>query len=794
MPRPKKILGVVWNHENDTLSYKVCLGQDMAEPETQSEISKPEKFTKRKIMSKVARIFDPIGFASALVVRAKIGLQKLWQQGLDWDTELPEEDQSAWNQLLKEMEHLNNVTFERCLTPQMAKGRPILCIFSDASEDAFGACAYLRWSLTNDDEFQVRFVTAKSRVAPLKQLTIPRLELQAAVLAARLGRTIMEELTLELEKVIYLTDSTITLSWIKSQARSYKPFVSARIGEIQNLTDPVQWFHVPGEFNVADEVSRGISVNRLKDRWKQGPNFLSLPEDKWPLSKSEPDQVSDLEKRKVQKVILVATAQVLDCSRISDWRKLVRVTAYVFRFLKNLKAKCSKHGEVKRTGNSLTSAELEESETYWIREAQKNVVDRFENGDYKSLSPFIRDGIIRVGGRLKADFMSYETTHPVLLPQKHQVSLLITRHYHSMGHSGVACTAAKVRKKYWIIGVQRLAKSIKYKCVTCRKMDHKVETQRMANLPKERMAPYTPPFYYTSCDYFGPMTVKVGRNKTTKHYGVVFTCLNTRAVHLDLAVDCSSMEFLQVLRRFFAMRGQPAYILSDNGSQFVGAQKELQLMLKGWNQQELQEFCAGRGTEWKFTTPAAPHQNGCAESLVKSCKIALKRAIGDQVLTPMELYTCLQDIGNLVNQRPIGRVPTDPDDGHYLCPNDMLLGRASREVPQGPFRETRNPKHRVEFVQKIVNSFWQRWTRDVLPLLVPRRKWDANRRNVCVNDIVMLVDSSAVRGKWTVGRVVEVYPGNDGKVRNVKVKTMSAEYRRPIGKIAVIYPVEGYED
>ncbi|KAJ8022200.1 hypothetical protein HOLleu_39614 [Holothuria leucospilota] len=436
----------------------------------------------------------------------------------------------------------------------------------------------------------------------------------------------------------------------------------------------------------------------------------------------------------------------------------------------------------------------EESETYWIREAQKNIVDRFENGDYKSLSPFVRDCIIRVGGRLKADFMSYETTHPVLLPQKHQVSLLITRHYHSMGHSGVACTAAKVRKKYWIIGVQRLAKSIKYKCVTCRKMDHKVETQRMANLPKERMAPYTPPFYYTSCDYFGPMTVKVGRNKTTKHYGVVFTCLNTRAVHLDLAVDCSSMEFLQVLRRFFAMRGQPAYILSDNGSQFVGAQKELQLMLKGWNQQELQEFCAGRGTEWKFTTPAAPHQNGCAESLVKSCKIALKRAIGDQVLTPMELYTCLQDIGNLVNQRPIGRVPTDPDDGHYLCPNDMLLGRALREVPQGPFRETRNPKHRVEFVQKIVNSFWQRWTRDVLPLLVPRRKWDANRRNVCVNDIVMLVDSSAVRGKWTVGRVVEVYPGNDGKVRNVKVKTMSAEYRRPIGKIAVIYPVEGYED
>jgi len=181
----------------------------------------------------------------------------------------------------------------------------------------------------------------------------------------------------------------------------------------------------------------------------------------------------------------------------------------------------------------------------------------------------------------------------------------------------------------------------------------------------------------------------------------------TRAIHLELTVDYSTMEFLQTLRRFFAIRGQPALIMSDNGSQLVGAERELKEMIKGWDPKELQQFGAERGMEWKFSTPAAPHQNGSAESLVKSTKKALKKAIGEQVLTPFVFYTCLMEIANLINERPIGRVPNDPNDGSYLCPNDLLLGRASLIVPQGPFRETNNPRHRVEFIQRIVDAFWK---------------------------------------------------------------------------------------
>lgn len=315
----------------------------------------------------------------------------------------------------------------------------------------------------------------------------------------------------------------------------------------------------------------------------------------------------------------------------------------------------------------------------------------------------------------------------------------------------------------------------------------------MADLPSSQLAPFTPPFHYTSCDYFGPYLVKVGRNKKAKHYGIIFTCLNTRAVHLEMATDCSTMEFLQALRRFIAVRGQPAQF-SDNGTQFVGAERELREMVRGWSERELKDFCAKNCVVWKFVTPGAPHQNGCAEAMVKSCKFALKRAIGEQMLTPLELYTCFLEVAKPVNERPIGRVGNDPDDGGYLCPNDLLLGRSSSKVPHGPFHETRNPRHGVEFVQQIVNSFWKSWNRDVFPLLVPRRKWNTERRNVRVGDIAMLADANAVRGKCTIARVVQVYPGVDGTVRNVKVKTVSGEYRRPVTKIAIIYPAEGYDD
>ena len=337
---------------------------------------------------------------------------------------------------------------------------------------------------------------------------------------------------------------------------------------------------------------------------------------------------------------------------------------------------------------------------YWIKYTQRDLHAKIKNGELKEFSPFVDNkGIIRVGDHLSKAIVTYNCKLPAMLPYRHWISLLITRHAHQYGHSGIAATTAKIRRKYWILRAHNLAKKVKHECIFCRMTEHKLESQLMGNLPKQRLIPQTPPSYYTSCDYFGPYLVKVGRNKTTKHYAVIFTCLNTRAIHLQLAVDNSAISFMQVLRRFFSIRGSPKFMLSDNGTQLVGAARELREMLQGWDIQKLRDLCAENGMVWQFITPAAPHQNGCTESLVKSCKYALKKAIGEQILSPFELYTCLMELAKLVNQRPIGRIPNDPDDGSYLCPNDMLLGRSSSKVPQGPFKATKNPRDRVEFIQ-----------------------------------------------------------------------------------------------
>ena len=214
---------------------------------------------KKMVLSRIACIYDPIGFAASFLIRAKIGMQQLWQIGYDWDLELPPDCCRKWIKLFQELEELNGVTFPRYLTSTDAVRLPMLCIFSDASREAFGACAYVRW-LTSNGSYEARFMAAKSRVSPLKELTIPRLELQAAVLAARLGKNIREESRMHFAKIIYFTNSRIVLAWICSEARGYKPFVSARDGETQNNSEPSQWQHIAGEHSVTDDVSRGIKV------------------------------------------------------------------------------------------------------------------------------------------------------------------------------------------------------------------------------------------------------------------------------------------------------------------------------------------------------------------------------------------------------------------------------------------------------------------------------------------------------------------------------------------------------
>ena len=258
---------------------------------------------------------------------------------------------------------------------------------------------------------------------------------------------------------------------------------------------------------------------------------------------------------------------------------------------------------------------------------------------------------------------------------------------------------------------------------------------------------------------------------------------------MDLAPDYSKEKFLVVLSRFVSIRGYPTKLLSDNGTQLTAANEELQKVSRAWDWDELVAFGATKGMQWEFVPADAPWQTGVSEALVKSVKKAIAVAIGESIMTFSELQTVCYEAANLVNERPIGRHSTSPaDDGIYLCPNDLLLGRSTPRVPSGPFRETSNPNHHYEFVERVVDTFWRTWTRDLFPSLIIQQKWHTARRNVIVGDVVLIQDSNQVRGNWKLGKVSEVHPGEDGKVRKVEVQCKNPKPGEPVNK----YQGQGY--
>jgi hypothetical protein len=404
--------------------------------------------------------------------------------------------------------------------------------------------------------------------------------------------------------------------------------------------------------------------------------------------------------------------------------------------------------------------------------AQKCLISDFDDGKFNRLSARMReDGVIVVGTRADAwRAMSYNHTEVILMPHNHRLSRLYTEFVHCITHSGVATTVSKVRRKYWIIQLQRIAKSIRYHCIPCRKNGRIIREQIMGQLPLDRLKP-APAWHSTSLDYFGPIDIRGEVNKRSrgKSYGLIFNCMQTRAVHVELCPDYSTDKFLLTFRRFIAIRGFPANIYSDKGSQLVSANKEMKAIIVGLDWNTIEDYGASEGVTWHFTPGDSPWENGCSEALIKSLKKSIQHAIGEQTLNYSELLSVLTECANLLNERPIGSHPHSPDDGIYLSPNDLLLGRSTSRIPSGPFKESSNPKKRFQLVQAITNAFWKKWVRDFFPNLIIRQKWHTARRNIQVNDIVLIQDSKLVRGKWRLGKVNQVFCGRDGKVRRVVV-------------------------
>lgn len=425
-------------------------------------------------------------------------------------------------------------------------------------------------------------------------------------------------------------------------------------------------------------------------------------------------------------------------------------------------------------------------EEFAVLEAGKTHVKR--SSHLYKLDPVLDEGLLRVGGRLNRLAMPEEVKHPIILSIDLHISTLLLRHIHKqLGHGGRNHMLSRLRKKYWIIKANSAARKIISDCVVCKRQRGKVGEQKMADLPLERIQPDKPPFTDVGVDYFGPIEIKRGRS-LVKRYGVIFTCMASRAVHLEVAHTLDTDSCIHALRRFICRRGQVSSLRSDNGKNFIGSERELREALSGLNQDKIQSAMLQRGIKWYFNPPAGSHHGGVWERLIRMVRNVLRSVLNQQVLDDEGLQTLLCEVEAILNDRPITKISDDPMDLEALTPNHLLLLKTKPVLPPGLFvKEDLYIKRRWRQVQYMADLFWKRWTQEYLPLIQERQRWSNVKRSFAPGDIVVVVDPTAPRGSWLMGRVLETKADAQGLVRTVKLQTKSNILERPITKICLLH-------
>jgi hypothetical protein len=681
------------------------------------------------------------------------------------------------------------------MTEGCMKGEDVqLHVFCDASSRAFSTVAYLRLPL--HDGWDLAFVMARGRVAPIKTLSIPRLELQAAVMGARLSRVLREYITFDARMTTtFWTDSKTVLAWLKSDTGRFKPFVAHRVAEITELTDFRDWRWVPTDLNPADDATRDIDpVNQ--GRWLNGPDFLKQPEELWPRTDTEVSvDPQDVEVKFVCQLSIQRKLTLPDINRFSKYWRYVRTVAWLLRYTTNLKSK--RQGSVS-TGE-LTPQEIEAAERLCALGSQERSFDEDiallrrthtvgNNSRLRQLTPYLDPhGILRARGRTEAAvILTDETKHPIILhPKDGYTRLLVNQQHRDQAHMNREEAHLNLRRKFWIIDGRNAVKAAWHDCQVCRNNRAKPCPPLMGQLPTVRVTPCGRAFTHTGLDYFGPMTVKIGRRQE-KRYGVLFTCLTIRAIHIDVVSDLTTTSALMALRRFIARRGCPKTIWSDNATTFRGADRELQKAVRAIDKDELVRYGSMRRIEWRFIPPASPHMGGCWERMVKAVKTALKATLKTRVPREDTLATVLIEAEAIVNGRPLTYVPLDHIDDLPLTPNDFLFPMTDRTditTTSGTFADGDLLRRSWRESQRLADLLWKRWVKEYLPTLTRREKWYRTSAPLVDGDVVVIADSQSPRNLWLRGIVIKTYPGRDGQVRVADVRTEHGLYQRPVTKL-----------
>ncbi|GFS75961.1 integrase catalytic domain-containing protein [Trichonephila clavipes] len=520
---------------------------------------------------------------------------------------------------------------------------------NDASEKAYGSSIYLK-SISALGEVKVCLITSKSRVSPLKQISISRHELCGAVLAAKLMK-VKEALNLHITAVHFWSDSTIVISWIHRESRELKTFVANRVSKIHQLSSCNQWHHIASEQNPADVLSRGLLPEELRDDslWWHGPELLQSTYSTTVIA--EPTQRDDFDcelrvSERTMETSLLSSKNfdffnhLMELS--NNYFKIIHIVSYIYRFLHNCRSKVKKRGP-------LTTGEDDK-------------------------------GVLRVGGRLEKASIPYSQKHPAILANNSKLSKIyfITLHK-KLFHVGPQGLLNAVRLRFWALGGRNLARKTVHTCVVCFKCKPIPSSQIMGNLPYERVN-MAPPFSITGLDLGGPYFVTYKHQRKgvlNKIYVCVCICFVTRAIHLEILSDLTSDAIIATLKRFMSRRGKCSKIFTDNATNFVGANSQL------------------KGGLW--------------EAGIKSVKYHLKQALGRSRLTYEEFETVIIQVEGMLNSRPLTSIFNDFDNFEVLTPAHFLIGRSINSILEPlVINISDNRLSRWQKTTKVIRVVWKK--------------------------------------------------------------------------------------
>ena len=808
-----KVLGHIWNIEKDTISLKCT---DMS--------TKEQEPTKRIVLKTIASVFDPQGLFSPVLLRGKVMLQNHWSKGLNWDDKIPDEDLLVWADIKSNIHGISECQLPRCIkmkTKCDIQNR-LLC-FCDASAKAYATLIYLHQ--TNGHESKVDLVFTKTRLTPLKGMTIPRAELMAVLIGVRCLEFVKQQLKLAIEGIHLWSDSKRVLSWIRSD-KDLTVFVANRVCEIKSHSD-VTFSYVSTTDNPADIATRGSTVNMLYDNelWWQGPQWLKQTQSEWSDSEfslndqAKSDYESELKKSSFTKETGFLSPSggapaesiqkrypfEIDSRKYSSVTKLIRVTAYVMRFIAKTR-KCSIQN------GCLTSEELKGAERMWLHSVQRNsYVDVFQaissdtrNNLQKQLGLYIDEqGLLRCKGRLDNSDLTEGARRPVLLPNmEHFTHLIIERTHKQSLHTGVSQTLSQIRNKFWIPKGRSVVRQVIQKCSVCRRHEGgPYKMPPMAPLPPLRVTEATP-FSRTGLDYLGPLFLESAEG-AKKIWICLFTCLVIRAVHLEVVQDLTSEEFLLCFRRFIAQRGSPDAVISDNSMTFKAASQSIDSVWKHMTHcEKVQNYASDKGTKWIFIVEMAPWMGGFYERLVGLVKRALRKTLGRNLLTLVQMQTLIKEIEAVLNSRPLVYVGEDINSTVTLTPRHFLSLNPNIGIPETDITECEYTPYKTTSTkllgvwkkgQKLLDKFWKTWREDYLLSLRERTqsKLKCHRiqsaQSPSEGDIVLVKDEIP-RGCWKIAKVLSLATSRDGEIRSAKVQLSSG---RVVGRpLNLLYPLE----